>query len=99
MKLNLHIERLVLNGLPLSGSQGAVVQAAVESELKHLLAAGDLGHLKSGASPYSSAPPVQLAPEAKPLGLGRQIAKAVHDALAPNLTGPRESLGQRRGSI
>jgi hypothetical protein len=83
----------------MSGSQAAVVQAAVESELKHLLAERNLRHLKSSAFAYSSPPPFQLTSELKPVGLGHQIARAVHGSLTPSLTGSRKSIGRKRGSI
>jgi hypothetical protein len=79
MDINLHIERLVLDGLPIRRSQGALVQAAVEAELAHLLAEGGLASsLQSGG-----AVPMQLAEEAKPAQIGRQIARAVHRGLKP----------------
>ena len=36
MNIQLHIERLVLDGLPLTRREGALVQAAVETELARL---------------------------------------------------------------
>ena len=37
MNINLHIERLILDGLPIEPRQRAQVQAAVEAELARLL--------------------------------------------------------------
>ena len=37
MNINLHIERLILDGLPITRQQGPHVQAAVEAELTRLL--------------------------------------------------------------
>ena len=37
--VNLHIERLVLEGLPLGAHEGPLVQAAIEVELGRLFAA------------------------------------------------------------
>jgi len=45
MNINLHVERLVLDGLPVTRSQGPLLQAAVEAELASLLA-------KDGLPPY-----------------------------------------------
>ena len=38
MNINLHIERLVLDGLPLTASHAAEIRSAIESELAHRLA-------------------------------------------------------------
>jgi hypothetical protein len=98
MNINLHIEQLVLDGLPVTGSQAVLVQEAVESELTRLLGKGNLGHFKNSAAAYSSAPPIQLVPGTKPLGLGYQIAHAVHGALAPGQLSPSGNLS-RTGRI
>ncbi len=37
MNINLHIERLILDGLPVEARDSALVQAAVEAELGRLL--------------------------------------------------------------
>jgi hypothetical protein len=42
MRISVHIERLILEGLPVTSPQGHQVQAAVESELVRLLATADL---------------------------------------------------------
>ena len=42
MNIKLHIERLVLDGLPVTRSQGPLVQAAMEAELARLMAEGGL---------------------------------------------------------
>lgn len=78
MNVSLHIERLVLEGLPVTASQGALVQAAIETELIRLLADSKLRHLRSGAVEYSAAPPIQLSQKAEPLSLVQQIAHGVH---------------------
>ena len=41
--IKVHIERLVLEGLPVMRSEGPLVQAAVQAELSRLLAEGGLG--------------------------------------------------------
>jgi hypothetical protein len=40
MNIELHIERLILNGLPYNHTQGAQLQQALEAELSQLLASG-----------------------------------------------------------
>ena len=42
MDIKLHIEQLVLNGLPITSSQKPLVKAAVEAELTRLVADGGL---------------------------------------------------------
>ncbi len=85
MNINLHIERLVLDGLPITSSQGALVQSAVETELAQLLNDGGLASsLQSGgAMPSARADAIQLTSESNPTQIGRQIARAVYGGLRP----------------
>ncbi len=80
MKIKLHIERLILDGLPVASNQGPLVQAAVEAELARLLGVNGLSHeLRSGgAVPEVAAGPLRLASESTPSKLGQQIARAVY---------------------
>lgn len=51
MKINLHVERLILEGLPVARHEAAQVHAAFEAELSRLLTAHGLdASLASGAS-------------------------------------------------
>ena len=79
MKVNLHIERLVLDGLPISHSQGALVQRAVEAELSQLLKAGALSPELQGGAALSSveAANIEMKANSNPARLGQQIASAV----------------------
>lgn len=80
MNINLHIERLILDGLPVDQRQGPTLQAAVERELARLLTesaptapfntGGTLASVKGGS--------VQVAQGADATGLGKQIAAAVY---------------------
>jgi len=83
MNVNVHIERLILDGMPLASNQGPLVQAAVEAELRRLLAEQGLSPSFAGAVPHLSAGSIQLAPDSKPAQLGRQIAEAIHGGLVP----------------
>jgi hypothetical protein len=86
MDINLHIERLVLDGLPLTRNQGALVQAAVEAELARLLSDEGLASTwqSGGAVPTVRAGTVQLAAgESNPPQIGQQIARAVYGGLRP----------------
>jgi hypothetical protein len=84
MKLALHIERLVLDGLPVGAHEGPLVQAAVEAELAQLFQAqshltsfggsATLSHLQTGS--------VRFAHGARPAAMGQGIARAVYSAIS-----------------
>lgn len=83
MNINLHIERLVLDGIPLASGQRPLLQAAVEAELSHLLASGGLSDsLQSGGAFYNmKTSDIQLAHEGNPAQLGEQIAASVYGGI------------------
>jgi len=83
MKINLHIERLVLDGLPLADGQGAIVRAAVEGELARLLSEGGMAPgLQSGiAMPSLRAGAINLNADSGPAQIGQQLAQAVYGGL------------------
>jgi hypothetical protein len=83
MRIDLHIERLILDGLAIDPGQRAEVQAAVEAELARLLMTGGLnaGLLAGGALPSLRAEAIQLTNESKGADLGVQIAQSVHGGL------------------
>jgi hypothetical protein len=80
MNINLHIERLILDGLPIGHGQGRFVKAAVEAELMRLIAEDGLNQdfLSEGAVPSVKAEGIQLKNDGSPAALGHQIAKAVY---------------------
>jgi hypothetical protein len=82
MKINLHIERLVLEGLPLERAQGPQVQAAVQQELTRLLGANGVAPGLPGAMPYARGSEVSYSRESTPRQLGTQIAQSVHGGLS-----------------
>jgi hypothetical protein len=83
MNINLHIERLVLDGIPLGPGQGPLLQAAVEAELTRLLANRGLSDaLQSGGALYNvRTTGIQLANDGNPARLGEQIAGAVYEGI------------------
>jgi hypothetical protein len=83
MNINIHIERLVLDGLPIARHQGPLVQAAVEAELARLLAADGLevNLLTGGALSHVQAGSIQLARDGNPGQLGQQIAQTVYGGI------------------
>lgn len=89
--IELHIEELVLHGLPLTRGQGSEVQAAVESELARLLTEQGPGRSVAGATPQFSANPIQLTRNNQPAYLGHQIAQAIYGGLTPTPASPRQT--------
>ena len=81
--INLHIERLVLEGLELGPGQGDLVRAAVAAELTRLLTEGGLaGQFQSSAAlPSVRVGAIHLAPTSEPAQLGGQIAQAVYGGI------------------
>lgn len=84
MNINLHIERLILDGLTVEAGQKVLLQAAIEAELTRLLSArGVSPDLQAGgAQPYVRADAIQLAAESNPTQLGLQIARSVHGSIS-----------------
>ncbi len=88
MAIELRIDRLVLEGLPLSAAQGALVQRAVELELARLLAEGGLAESwhTGGAAPLIQGGAITLSPGGGPAQLGAQIAQSVYSGLGGSLS-------------
>jgi len=82
MNIRVHIERLVLEGLPLTRSQGPLVQAAVEAELARLMTEGGLAQelALGGAVPSVPADGIKVA-GGSPDHIGRQIARSVYGGI------------------
>jgi hypothetical protein len=99
MNINVHIERLVLDGLSLASGQSDSVQTAVETQLTRLLS--DKGFACSSAYtvPHVSAAPIQLPRDTKSSLLGHQIARAIYGSLTPTAAFRRETgfLGGQSG--
>lgn len=83
MNIRLHIERLILDGVPLEAGGTTRLQAAVESELGRLLAEGGLStEMQTGiALPSVRAGDVRLGEQASPIQMGGQIARAVYTGI------------------
>ena len=83
MKISLHIDRLVLDGLPLSNKDSPLVQAAFEKELSRLLSDGGLGiEIRSGgAVPRLAVDGVQVQQGDSPGTIGKKIAGSVYGGL------------------
>jgi hypothetical protein len=83
MNVNLHIERLVLDGVSLAYAERPLLQEAVAAELTRLLASGGLGSaLQTGGAWYRvNAGSIQLANDRHTARLGEQIAGAAYGAI------------------
>jgi hypothetical protein len=83
MSIKLHIEHLVLDGLPIARHHGPSVQAAIEAELGRLLGKGGIAHpLAHGAAlPRANGRPIRVARETGAAGLGNQIAASIYSGI------------------
>jgi hypothetical protein len=81
--IHLHIERLILDGLPIERAQGPHVQAAVEAELSRLLTENGLNATwkAGGAVPGVRASAIQLPSGSSPAEMGIQIAQSVYSGI------------------
>jgi hypothetical protein len=82
VSIHLHVDILVLEGLPVEAAQGDRVKAGVEAELARLLtlsAGADLG--SGGARPSAPGQDILLTGQETPGTLGRQIGQAVYGGI------------------
>ncbi len=83
MKLEIHIQRLVLDGVDIPPGGEGPLQQAVQAELSHMLATGGLTPrlLSGGALARVRGGDIQLPGESDPAQLGGQIAQAVYGGI------------------
>lgn len=83
MNVNLHIERLILDGVEIGPGQRYLLHSSVQTELTRLLSAGGLAAqlTSGGALPKVASPAIQLNSGHGPAELGRQIAGAVYGGI------------------
>lgn len=79
--LQLHIERIVIDGVPLSRAQAGQLRGALQTELERLLQTGARTEWQGAALHSLSAPAVMVSAPVQPLELGRLIARSVHASL------------------
>lgn len=80
MKIELHIERLVLDGFSVTPAQRARLGKAIERELERLAASGKFDG-QGSARAKATAPSIRYTRTMAPEQLGRRIAQSVHAAL------------------
>ena len=83
MTYRIRIDRLVLDGLPISRREAPLVQAAVEAELSRLVTERGLSPALLAGGAYPTLPAAAGTSSASPAALGRQIAHAVYGGLGP----------------
>lgn len=80
MKINLHIDRLVLDGISVESHQQAMFKANLETELGRLLAQNGIApDLQSGGAFNAiRTDSIDVGEKNEPSHLGRQIARSVY---------------------
>ena len=83
MKINLSIERLVLDGIHLEPVQRPLLQEALRTELGRLLAEGGIegGLAAGGMVPAVRADGFAMRGDGSPVSLGQQIARSVYGGI------------------
>ncbi len=84
MKIHIHIERLVVDGLPAEAAAGGMLGAAVEARVSELLRVGGLPPALAVSKHVASvrAPPLRADPARGAAHLGASIGDAIHGAVA-----------------
>jgi len=100
VNVRIHIERMVLDGIPLTKSQAARIQSAVEFELARLLTAGGLSRemIAGGAFSEISVPAITQPRGQTPPTLGQQIARAVYGGIGDKRREVRKGSSTGRGA-
>ena len=80
--VSVHIERLVIDGLPLTAREGVQLQRALQRELAHLITGRQQpGHWRATAVPSLVAPSLNVPAAVRPSQLGREIARSIFASL------------------
>jgi len=84
MNINLHIERLVLDGISVESHQQAMFKANLETELGRLLAQhGIASDLQSGGAFNAiQTTSIDIGEKNEPSHLGRQVARSVYRGIS-----------------
>lgn len=84
MKLAVHIERLVLDGLPVASHNGPAVGAAVEAELARLFTDKEITPDWGTGTvlPRLHGGSIHITHDARPSAVGQEIAAAVHRSIS-----------------
>ena len=82
MNINLYIERLILDGLPVEQGEGGFVGEALETELTRMLIESGLAKFLRSGGAFASLPvdPIN-ANETSPHQLGQKIARSMYGGI------------------
>ncbi len=80
MNINIDIEKMILEGVAISPSQGRKLQAAVKAELTRLLATEGIPEYwqEGGVVPHVPGGAIQVKPGTNPTKMGQQIAQVIY---------------------
>jgi len=88
-RIAIAIDRIVLDGVDLTAADVESMRAAITAELTTWLSGMDAGALRGEATPRVAAPRQTVGSLADGGALGRSVARAVRDAVAPADRGGR----------
>ena len=91
MNINLHIDRIILEGLAVGSGHKRSLQIALQTELAQLIAGSGLSPslARGGAIPETTVPAIHFADQHNPAQLGTQIAQSVHQGLVNDTVAKR----------
>jgi hypothetical protein len=92
MNINLHIERLMLDGLSVASGEAALVQTAVEAEVGRLLANELFAPAESSAQAHVVGGEIHLRASVSPRELGIEIGRSVFARLTSDGLGQAKSV-------
>ena len=82
MKINIHIERIVIDGLAVDRHTAPQIKQAVQAELSRLIQQGQLESLSSSAAIANlRTESISLQPTAGAHSVGTSVARAIHGGL------------------
>jgi len=83
MKINVYIERIVLDGLPVDRNSAPLIQEAVQAELSRLFADSGASQslLSGGSAPSLLTDPIHIMSQTPREAIGHRVANAVHGVL------------------
>lgn len=79
MKMQLHIDQIVLNDLPVSPRAASVIARSIERELSHLLQSDHAAIARAADSIHMDSPSIHVHPGQTPRGIGKQIAHSIYE--------------------
>jgi hypothetical protein len=87
VSIRLHIDRLIVDGLPLTPREARVLRANVEMRLAELFAGAPAPRVNAGYA-LDALPTVPIAWSTPAASPGHRIADSLHTALTANLSPP-----------